>query len=560
MALDIDTVFRDNKIKGDIHSGEHEPDKAEIRALLKGLLGGPSNPSIVKQTKAALDLITPASENYGGLVLNDPDPAKNGYYYRSASVWVKGRGFPDTFAEVVLSGSGTAQTGTISAAISPADVIVFFASVETENTGPLTLSIANEGPRAVVNASGNPVTAGEWTGAVIFFLNGDGNYQLLFDAGAVAAAALSATIAGQKRDEAEEFRDQAEAFAALSGPTGVYAGVLTGDGEETTFTLPVAPTSEAHVWVAIDGVMQAPGTYAVDGADLIFSQAPPATAADNISYRIVSIADGEEVPPDGSVTASKLGSKAVTRAKVDDDAIGADQIDASEAEDIRTKLGLDDLILSSVKTQIFSTNGTYTPSTGMAFCIVEAIGGGGGGGGAKSASGSGCGAGGGGAGGYSRKRLTAADIGASKTVTIGAGGTAGAATPTAGGNGGDTSLGTLVIAKGGAGGASATTSAGGAGGAGGVAGTGDFVPAGSAGGFGSGSSTTTTSPTSGSGGAGPFGGAGAGRIQNNSGLQAGSAGAGSGSGGGGAVEFNQSTGAAGGAGSAGIIIITEYCR
>ena len=179
-----------------------KPKKAEIIQLLDQIQGTGSNPAVVKQTKAALDAVTPVSENYGGMVLNDPDPTKNGYYYRESAAWVKGRGLPDSIAEVTLAGPANAQTGTASG-VNPADVVTFFAVVGTENTGPLTLSIAGETPRDVVNSAGNDLSAGEWTGAVLFFLNGDGDYQLLLNPGAEAAAAQSASGAADSKNEAE---------------------------------------------------------------------------------------------------------------------------------------------------------------------------------------------------------------------------------------------------------------------------------------------------------------------------------------------------------------------
>lgn len=218
MALDIETTFRDHVIKGDIHSGSHEPDKAEIRSLLKTLSGSASNPSIVKQTKSALDAVAPSNENYGGLVLNDPTSSNNGYYFRSGGVWVKSRGLPDTIAKVSLSGTATEQTGSSSAGVNPADVLVYFATVGTENTGPMTLSIGGGVARDVVNAAGNPLSAGEWTGTVLFFLNANNDYQLLFDAGAVAAAAASASSAASDADRAE-----AAADAALGAVPNVFS-------------------------------------------------------------------------------------------------------------------------------------------------------------------------------------------------------------------------------------------------------------------------------------------------------------------------------------------------
>jgi hypothetical protein len=94
--------------------------------------------------------------------------------------------------------------------------------------------------------------------------------------------------------------------------------------------------------------------------------------------------------------------------------------------------------------QVFTSSGTYTPTASMATYIAEAVGAGGGSGGAKTATSSLGATGGGGAGGYLKMKGTVADIGASQTVTIGTGGTAGVgATPTNGGNGSATSLGTL---------------------------------------------------------------------------------------------------------------------
>lgn len=100
--------------------------------------------------------------------------------------------------------------------------------------------------------------------------------------------------------------------------------------------------------------------------------------------------------------------------------------------------------------QIFTTSGTYTPTPGMVTCIIEAVGGGGGGGFAAATGSGQVGiAGGGGSGAYAMGRFTAVDIGASKAVTIGAGGaggTNGLSSP-----GGATSVGSLVVCPGGLG-------------------------------------------------------------------------------------------------------------
>lgn len=212
--------------------------------------------------------------------------------------------------------------------------------------------------------------------------------------------------------------------------------------------------------------------------------------------------------------------------------------------------------VTRIATQVFTSSGTYTPTAGMVYCIIEAIAGGGAGGGAISSSGQSAGGGGGGAGSYSRKISTAATIGGSQTVTIGAAGVAGAAGNNPGGNGGDTSLGSICIAKGGTGGSGSATAGGGAGGAGGIAGTGDFTPTGQSGLTGAGGSIVTYVAISGQGASGIFGGGGlsVSSVASSNGLAASNYG----SGGSGGISWNGGATANGGAGSKGVMIITEF--
>ena len=139
--------------------------------------------------------------------------------------------------------------------------------------------------------------------------------------------------------------------------------------------------------------------------------------------------------------------------------------------------------IQSVKTQTIAATGTYTPSTGMLFCIVELYGAGAGGGSsAATIALHNNVAGGGGAGGYCKKLYTAAQLGATAAVVIGAAGTGGAAgANNAGNNGGNSTFtpagaGAILTANGGTGGAAGqdtTTSVYSAAGAGGTATNGD---------------------------------------------------------------------------------------
>lgn len=212
-------------------------------------------------------------------------------------------------------------------------------------------------------------------------------------------------------------------------------------------------------------------------------------------------------------------------------------------------------VFKTINTQVFTSSGTYTPTPGMLYCVVELVGGGGGGGGIAGVAAQTATASGGGAGGYSRRAISAATIGVSQSATVGNLGAGGAAGNNPGATGGTSQLGALVSATGGAGGiggaSSAVSVASGAAGPGGTGSLGDLNTFGSSG-F-RGYKVLTTSANSGDGGSSFFGGGG----RSLTGPAAGNPGTNYGSGGAGAAGLG-ATSFAGGAGSPGVIVITEY--
>lgn len=211
----------------------------------------------------------------------------------------------------------------------------------------------------------------------------------------------------------------------------------------------------------------------------------------------------------------------------------------------------------SVETQRFTSSGTYTPTSGMKYCIIECVGGGGGGGGTASAPASRYAHGGGGGGGeYSKRARSAAQVGASQTVTIGGGGAGGVAGFSNGNPGTTTSVGTLCTAAGGSGGlgndGSTDGSGGGAGGTGGT--SGHAVP-------GQPGMDRLSLATNGAGPGAAGGNSTMGwGARPRSSIGTGSAGSGYGGGGGGGISYNSGATAAGGVGSAGVVVITEFIQ
>ncbi len=206
--------------------------------------------------------------------------------------------------------------------------------------------------------------------------------------------------------------------------------------------------------------------------------------------------------------------------------------------------------------QVFTTSGTYTPTAGASYAVVELIGGGGGSGGcAATGTGTFAISGGGGGGGYARKFITSL---IPTTITIGAAGLAGISGNNNGGNGGTTSFGSVFSAAGGNGGSGSAASGNylvNAGGTGGGATNGDVNINGSDGGNGFLTPASLTIAVNFNTGGGSYL-AGAVTPSITSGVT--KAGNLYGGGGAGAYLTVSSSAIAGAAGAGGICIITEY--
>jgi len=213
-------------------------------------------------------------------------------------------------------------------------------------------------------------------------------------------------------------------------------------------------------------------------------------------------------------------------------------------------------LVKTVKVLKFTASGTYTPSAGMLYAVIECVGGGGAGGGVHATASNFSCAGGGGGGAYARLLASAATVGASKVVTIGSGGTGAPGGATNGSPGGSTSVGAICVAAGGSGGGFTQVGvAAGAGGVGAKTGTGDLIVSGSNGGAGLIlASTASGFLYSGASGGSHFSGS-ITPLYNADGV----AGlANSGGGGSGALDSGV-VHRTGGAGGSGIVAITEFC-
>ena len=222
---------------------------------------------------------------------------------------------------------------------------------------------------------------------------------------------------------------------------------------------------------------------------------------------------------------------------------------------------------TSVNVQRVTATGafTYTPTANLKFCIVELCAGGGGSGGIAATTNSIAISGAGTGGAYAKFLLTAAQVGASLTGSVGVAGAAGSSGNNAGGNGGDTTLATSSAwtcagGTGGAGGASgASTTVNSAGGGAVTTGTGTVILTASGGESGAGAGAALTVAYAGCGGSSLLGTGGPGcmeAVATNS--TAGHVGMGYGAGAGGSIAYGTASALAGTAGQQGIAIFTEF--
>lgn len=210
-----------------------------------------------------------------------------------------------------------------------------------------------------------------------------------------------------------------------------------------------------------------------------------------------------------------------------------------------------------------TSSGTYTPSPGVKFAIIEAVGGGGGGGGTVTTGGGGLSVGGGGAsGGYAKTKVLVSDLSPSKTVVIGAPGVG--VSGANGSTGGTTEVSGVISVPGGGGGVASPQIAAGValiafGGDPGATPTSTvgepvLLSSGLSGGIGANAAGANGGPGAGS----PLFGGGGGAKKSTISDAAGNNATSFGGGGGGACADISTAAKAGGSGAPGVVIIWEY--
>lgn len=462
-------------------------------------------------------VVTSQWRSVAPIIVKTVDPTTSDYQYPIGQTWVNSPG-DNYFVLSSISGT-TAHWIELSAGSASVDLFAL-----QSGTTPIGPDI-----NGIVTFSGAVVAAG--TTPVQTSGTGPNTMTLQIQTSQASASSLS-TKMGLSSFNSSEFTVDTNGFVSLvgtgasiesiqvdaTGGTGVNPVVPNSSGTVQVTCAQVAPSSFTH---ALETITNAPNQYTIT------AQQANVSAGSNTAKNGIAHFDTNFFTTDGTGFISLKSSSA-----------------------------------GVVNIQVFTSSGTYTPTTGMDYCIIEGVGGGGGGGGTSNCNGSQVSAGGGGGGGgYSRLVASAATIGVSQVVTIGAAGIAGTSGAGTGGTGGNSSVGSLLIAMGGPGGTGSTaaTSVATQGANGGPSGTGTFSCVGSQGGDGIGSIAGGSGNFScgGSGGNSFFGGE-TNANSTTSGQQVGLTGQQYGGGGSGGSTSPSGSGVAGGAGFAGLIVITEY--
>lgn len=223
----------------------------------------------------------------------------------------------------------------------------------------------------------------------------------------------------------------------------------------------------------------------------------------------------------------------------------------------KTVFGTEPAARGTLIARTFIVDGTWTKPAGLkGIKVIVQAGGGAGGGSGETASGQGSAGAGGAGGGYSIKWIDAADLGATETVTVGAGGVG--VSGATGGNGGSSSFGGHCSATGGDGGQVANPGASDSGASGadpGIGSGGDVNGGGSGGAF---SRRFPSASFGGTGGGSHLGGGGSGRVSGASNAGPGEPGENYGGGGGGSSGGQSQAAQIGAAGAPGAVIVEEY--
>ena len=123
---------------------------------------------------------------------------------------------------------------------------------------------------------------------------------------------------------------------------------FNGDNATVNFTLRDAPATTSAILVFVGGIRQQTDSYTLSGTTLQFTEAPP-TGTNNIQVLFLGIGTTTTVPADGTVSAIKIASQAVTGDKIALSSVSANVFSAA------TITG-DKIAVAQITSNLFAAN------------------------------------------------------------------------------------------------------------------------------------------------------------------------------------------------------------
>lgn len=291
-------IWRNWTTDGVPSSGEHDPDKIDIRAWgawVEGLITAfTSNGGLIYSSKALLDADLAHAANSMAWVIGDATTANNGVYGKvggsGTGSWTRRSDLPFSFIIATDAGAGTANAIQATTNIpASSSALVWMNVFETNTASPVTVSFNGGSALTVKNNSGTDIAVGGLTaGMIVLGIVSGATFRLVSDqANAAIVAAAQAIL--------DEFRTIFLGAFAVAPTTDLEGNALLVGAQYFNTVSETIFTWNGTAWVtAADLTLDVPSNLTSS------VQAPAITKANGYRWSLFAFNGGETERAKGS--------------------------------------------------------------------------------------------------------------------------------------------------------------------------------------------------------------------------------------------------------------------